>query len=281
MLCKNMIQLHSHTWTKAPSLTRASLTVWRQRISGGSWREPKRYLWLLAAGVPTLVFVSWLAVQGSGYGMFWWTGPVLAFAVIPMVDHIVGPDTANPPDSVLAWLESDLFYRWAAYLYLPNQYLSLIFACWLWSGGGWITMTFADKVGLTATVGLVGGLAINAAHELGHTRVQSERRLSKIALAQTWYGHFFVEHNRGHHVRVATAEDPASARFGESLYAFIPRSVAGGVRSAWDLEARRLARMEKSRWTLRNDVLNAWLLSALLFATLAAWFRPVVLPWLI
>jgi alkane 1-monooxygenase len=236
---------------------------------------------LLPAGVPTLVYVSWLGALVTDLGVFWWAGPILAFGVIPVLDHVIRQNQVNAPESVLAWLESDPFYRWATYLYLPNQYLSLIFACWLWAGGGWITMSFADKLGLMSTVGLVGGLAINAAHELGHTREQSERRLSKIALAQTCYGHFFVEHNRGHHVRVATAEDPASARFGESVYAFLPRSVIGSLRSAWDLEATRLAGIGKCRWTIRNDLLNAWLLSVGLFTVLSVWFRPVVLPWLI
>lgn len=46
-----------------------------------------------------------------------------------------------------------------------------------------------------------------------------------MTLAQTWYGHFSIEHNRGHHVRVATPEDPASARFGETFWEFLPRSV--------------------------------------------------------
>jgi alkane 1-monooxygenase len=246
-----------------------------------SWKDPKRYLWLLGAVVPALVAASWLVVWATGLGAFWWAGPILAFGVIPVLDHMIGPDADNPPDSALAWLENDRMYRWATYLYLPNQYLSLLFACWLWSGGGWLTMTFADKLGLMATIGLIGGLAINAAHELGHTRVQTGRRLSKVALAQTCYGHFFVEHHCGHHVRVATAEDPASARLGESLYAFIPRSVFGSLRSAWSLEARRLAGIGKPRWTLSNDVLNAWLLSVALFVVLAAWFGPVVLPWLI
>jgi alkane 1-monooxygenase len=262
-------------------LTRARLAVCRPETSAVSWRKPRRYLWLLAAAVPALVFPSWLAVLATGLGVFWWTVPILAFVVIPLVDHLVGPDSENPADSVLAWLETDRFYRWATYLYLPNQYLSLAFACWLWSGGGWLTMSLVDKVGLMATVGLVGGLAINAAHDLGHTRERSERRLSKIALAQTCYGHFYVEHNRGHHVRVATAEDPASARFGESLYAFLPRSVAGGLRSAWRLEAARLAGIGKPRWTLNNDILNAWLISTALFTVLSVWFGPGVLPWLI
>ncbi|ORW26079.1 alkane 1-monooxygenase [Mycobacterium palustre] len=248
--------------------------------AAASWKQPRRYLWLLAAAVPVLVFPAWLVVWSTGLGAFWWAVPILAFAVIPVLDHLVGPDSTNPADSVLAWLEHDRFYRWATYLYLPGQYLSLVFGCWLWSGGGWLRMSLVDKVGLMMTVGLIGGLAINAAHELGHTREQRERRLSKVALAQTCYGHFFVEHNRGHHVRVATPEDPASARFGENLYAFIPRSVVGSLRSAWGLEAARLAALGKSRWTLANDVLNAWLLSVALFIVLSVWFGPVVLPWL-
>ena len=266
-------------WTNVQFLFRAH-TVRRPEKPAASWKEPKRYLWLLAAAVPLPVYASWLGVRTTGIGAFWWAGPILAFGVIPVLDHMIGPDSDNPPDSALAWLENDPFYRWAAYLYLPNQYLSLLFACWLWSGGGWLIMGFADKLGLMATVGLIGGLAINAAHELGHTRARAEKCLSKVALAQTFYGHFFVEHNRGHHVRVATAEDPASARLGESLYAFIPRSVIGSLRSAWSLEAARLARIGKSRWMLSNDVLNAWLISIALFIALSVWFGPVVLPWL-
>jgi alkane 1-monooxygenase len=257
----------------------------RPKASTRSWRDSKRYLWLLGAVIPALVAASWLLVRATDVGAFWWSGPVVAFGIIPVLDHLIGPDTANPPDSVLSSLEDDAFYRWATYLYLPNQYGSLLLACWLWSGGGWLTMSFVDKLGLMATVGLIGGFAINAAHELGHTRIQAERRLSKIALAQTCYGHFFVEHNRGHHVRVATAEDPASARFGESLYAFILRSAIGSLRSACRLEAKRLAGRNQSFWTsfwtLRNDVLNAWLISVVLFTVLCVWFGIVVLPWLI
>ncbi|MFF3575274.1 hypothetical protein ACFYXQ_46875 [Nocardia jiangxiensis] len=37
-----------------------------------------------------------------------------------------------------------------------------------------------------------------------------KRTVAKIALAQSCYGHFYIEHNRGHHAHVATPEDPAS-----------------------------------------------------------------------
>ena len=252
----------------------------QQVVDVRRWRDPKKYLWLLGASVPCLVPISWAAVILNDFRWLWWLGLILAFMVIPVLDQVIPADAGNPPDGAYIELERDRLYRCATYLYLPNQYFSLGFACWLWSGGGWLSMTFGDKVGLMTTVGIVGGVGINAAHELGHKRQLVERRLSKIALAQTCYGHFFVEHNRGHHSRVATPADPASARLGESLYRFIPRSLFGGLRSSWHMEARRLARSGLSPWTFRNHILNAWLLSAAMFAVLALWFGTNVLPWL-
>jgi alkane 1-monooxygenase len=253
--------------------------------SGGTeaprWGDPKRHLWLLGTIVPGLVGLSWLGVHLTGEPAFWWCGAVITFVVVPAMDQLVGADADSPSEDALAWLEDDPFYRWATYTYLPFQYLSLAFACWLWAGGGWMTMSLGDKLGLMVTVGFIGGCAINVAHQLGHTRDRSEGRLAMVALAQSCYGHFFVEHNRGHHVRVATPEDPASSRLGESLYAFIPRSVVGGAVSAWRIEAKRLALQGRSPWTLRNDVLNAWLTSALLMSGLVLWFGAAVLPWLL
>ncbi|MBI5336268.1 MAG: alkane 1-monooxygenase [Mycolicibacterium rufum] len=250
-------------------------------VQGGTWRDRKRYVWLLGVVIPILVPTSSAAVALTGSGLFWWSGPMLMFFVIPALDFLVGPDAENPPDSVLAHLEQDRYYRWATYLYLPAQYLSLILGCWLWTGGGGVTMTLPDKVGLMLTVGGIGGIAINTAHELGHQRARSERWLSKIALAQTGYGHFFVEHNRGHHARVATVEDPASSRLGENVYFFYFRSILGSLRSAWSIEARRLRRHRGSVFSLHNDVLNAWLMTAALFAALIAGFGVDVVPWLI
>ncbi|MEK8107343.1 fatty acid desaturase [Micromonospora sp. M12] len=93
----------------------------------------------------------------------------------------------------------------------------------------------AGAAGLVATVGVVNGIAINTAHELGHKRERVERWLSKVALAPTGYGHFYVEHNRGHHVRVATRDDPASSRLGRATgrSGRVPSSVACARRGGW------------------------------------------------
>ncbi len=242
------------------------------------WRDPKRYAWLLGLIVPTLPFLSYGLVQATGLGLFWFYGPLLVFGLFPLLDLLIGTDAANPPDRVLKRLEQDRYYRWCTYAFLPLQYAGLVFACWLWSSGGLSTL---DALGLTLTVGVVSGIAINTAHELGHKRASMERWLSRVALAQSGYGHFFIEHNRGHHVRVATPEDPASARLGESFWAFLPRTVVGSLSSAWGLERTRLARAGRSPWTLRNDVLGAWAMTVVLFAALVVAFGPVVLPYLL
>lgn len=227
-----------------------------------------------------MALLSWLLVLATGQPVFWWSGAIVAFVVIPLLDHLVGTDAENPPESTLVRLENDPYYRWVNFLVLPGQYLSLVFACWIWAGD-FVDVFFVDRLGLMVTVGIIDGVAISAAHELGHRRAGLERRLSKLALAQSCYGHFFVEHNRGHHARVATPEDPASSLLGENLYAFIRRSAIGGLRSAWRIEKARFTRIGISHWSLRNDVLNAWLLSLLLFAILVAWFGIEVVPWLV
>ncbi len=243
-----------------------------------SWRDGKRFVWPLGLLVPTLPLIALGLVEATGWGALWFVGPVLLFGLFPLIDLWIGTDARNPPDELIAWLEADRWYRWCTYAYLPIQYGTLLLAGWLWSRGG---LSVVDSVGLALTVGMVSGVAINTAHELGHKRVALERWLSKVALAQSGYGHFFIEHNRGHHVRVATPEDPASSRMGESFYAFLPRTVAGSLRSAWALEAARLRRTGRGPWTIRNDILQAWAMTLALFGGLALAFGPVVLPYLL
>ncbi|WP_234352147.1 MULTISPECIES: alkane 1-monooxygenase [unclassified Streptomyces] len=243
-----------------------------------TWRDPKRHLWLLALAVPTLPFQAGGLAELTGIGLFWWWGPFFTFVLVPLLDQVLGADDTNPPEAVMELLEADRYYRWCTYLYLPLQFGALVWACDRWAGGG---LSTAEGLGLAATTGVVAGVAINTAHELGHKREELERRLSRMALAQAGYGHFGVEHNHGHHVRVATPEDPASSRMGESFWRFLPRTVGGGVRSAWHLERRRLERRDRPVWSRHNDVLTAWSMTVVLFGALTVVFGPVVLPFLL
>ena len=247
-------------------------------VNPAEWSDGKRYAWMLGIVVPLAPFFAWLYWSLTGFGAFWFMGPFLVFVLFPLLDVVVGMDRTNPPDSVLKFLEQDRYYRWCTYLFIPIQYAGLVFACFMWASGD---LTVVESIGLALTMGVVGGIAINTAHELGHKRASSEKWLSRVALAQTGYGHFFIEHNRGHHVRVATPEDPASSRLGESFWAFLPRTVAGSLASAWGIEATRLDRLGKSHWSVHNDVLSAWAMTVGLFGGLAVVFGPVVLPYLL
>ncbi len=247
-------------------------------LNPATWRDGKRYAWLLGLIVPLLPFIAWTWVEVTGLGVFWWFGPILVFGIFSVLDVLVGMDAENPPDSIIKWLEQDRYYRWCTYAFIPVQYAGLVFACWLWSHGDLSTV---DKIGLAFTMAMVSGIAINTAHELGHKRASLERWLSKVALAQSGYGHFFIEHNRGHHVRVATPDDPASSRLGESFWAFLPRTLAGSLRSSWELEVERLHRTGSGPWTYRNDILNAWAMTLGLYVVLIAVFGWVVLSYLL
>src|SRR5689334_7496576 len=249
-----------------------------EELNPATWRDGKRYARLLGLIVPLLPFIAWGWAELTGLGVAWWFGPILVFGVFSILDVIVGMDAENPPDSIIKWLEQDRYYRWCTYLFIPIQYAGLVFACWLWAYGD---LSAVDKIGLAFTMAMVSGIAINTAHGLGHKRASLERWLSKVALAQSGYGHFFIEHNRGHHVRVATPEDPASARLGESFWAFLPRTAWGSLSSSWHLETERLARTGSRPWTFKNDIVNAWAMTVVLYAVLIAVFGWVVLPYLL
>jgi alkane 1-monooxygenase len=247
-------------------------------VNPAAWTDGKRYAWLMGIIVPLSPFLAFFWVTVTGFGGMWYLGPLLVFGLFPLLDMAIGLDPSNPPDSVLKFLEQDRYYRWCTYLFIPIQYAGLVFACWMWSSGD---LNLVESIGLALTMGVVGGIAINTAHELGHKRANSEKWLSRVALAQTGYGHFFIEHNRGHHVKVATPEDPASSRLGESFWAFLPRTVVGSLRSAWGIEAARLDRMEVRHFSRHNDILTAWAMTVGLFAVLTIAFGPVVLPYLL
>ncbi|MFT3900646.1 MAG: alkane 1-monooxygenase [Gordonia sp. (in: high G+C Gram-positive bacteria)] len=269
-----------------------------------AWRDKKRYLWLLGLIPATAIFVALALIAGvhaiaahfdnpvlnvlaTLSGVLFWIGPILVYGLLPILDVFFGPDGSNPPDEIIEQLEKDKYYRYCIYAYVPFQIASLFTAGYLWSAGdlSWLGydngLSLISKIGLAISVGVMGGIGINTAHELGHKKESLERWASKVALAQTFYGHFYIEHNRGHHVRVATPEDPATSRYGESFWRFLPRSVWGSLKSSIELERKRLDRAGKSFWHPSNDVLNAWAFSIVLWGAMLALFGIKILPFMI
>jgi len=102
---------------------------------------------------------------------------------------------------------------------------------------------------------LCGVFGINVAHELGHRVTTNEKIMAKLLLLTSLYMHFYIEHNKGHHKRVATHDDPASARYGESIFQFYVRSIIGSYISAWEISNRELKKKGKHWFHLQNEIL--------------------------
>lgn len=242
------------------------------------YRDRKRYAWLLSLLVPTLVGLGPLLMVSTGDARALWFPVVFFYVIAPALDWLLGEDLSNPPESAVPTLDADPYYRWITYLLVPILWAAFIF-------GAWFVVHFdLPAHGIAAMVlicGSVGGFCINLGHELGHKNTKLERWLAKIVLAPTGYGHFFIEHNRGHHRDVATPADPASSRMGESIYRFVLREMPGAFKRAWALESARLRQAGLPVWTLRNEILQPALLTLLLWAVVTLWLGPRILPFLL
>lgn len=243
------------------------------------YRDHKRPLWLLSLFVPILGLIGpalYLLVSPSEFWL--WLSPLFFYFGIPLLDALIGEDPSNPPESEVPALEADPYYRWITYLLVPVLWASFIAIC------VFVASQPLSATGLLAMIINTGGglgFAINLGHEMGHKKSTLERWLAKLALAPACYGHFYIEHNRGHHRDVATPADPASSRMGESIYRFVLREMPGGFRRAWQLERERLARCGKGPWSLDNEVLQPALISLALYGALVATLGWQILPFLL
>ncbi|MGH3564056.1 MAG: alkane 1-monooxygenase, partial [Mycobacterium sp.] len=156
------------------------------------WRDKKRYLWLLGLVAPTLLFavlpIIWAMNQlgwQSAAQVAFWIGPILVYVILPALDLRFGPDGQNPPDELVERLENDRYYRYCSYAYIPFQYASVILGAYLFTAAdlSWLgfdgPLGWPAKIGLALSVGVLGGVGINTAHELGHKKNELERWLSK------------------------------------------------------------------------------------------------------
>ncbi len=205
---------------------------------------------------------AYLAVTWQGAWSFFTV--FIAFFIVPVVEQFAkGTEKNLSPKEEEAKLVSP-FFDLLLYLNLP----ALFFIIWCYfstitSGalGVW------EIVGMTMSVGIaLGGVGINVAHELGHRKKGYEQWMAKALLTAALYTQFYIEHNRGHHLWVATEEDPSSSRLGENIYQFWVRSIYGVYTYAWRLENRRLKKMGKPAFSFSNEMI--WLqLAHLLYLT--------------
>lgn len=195
-----------------------------------------RWRFFVAWGVPLSLMV---AALHSGW-MAW--AVMLSVQLAVAAAEGVGAWRRSAPPGI----EAD---RWTRLVLWGQVVLQSALLAWAVYLIGVRDMGGLEAVALGLAVGgTTGSQGITFAHELGHSRQRFERTLGWLLMGSVCYAHFMVEHYRGHHPRAATPDDPASARRGESLWRFLPRTLAGSWRSAWALEARQLQQRHRPWW---------------------------------
>ena len=240
--------------------------------------DRKRWFWLMSVFFPLQPLISlWLhAKTGSEAWLFF--GFLTFYVIAPAIDLVLGVDRNNPPEEVVMQLDRDVYYRRLTYAAIPLHYVTLIVCAWYASTQNISPLGF---LGIAAIAGITAGFAINTGHELGHKNSKLEKLLSKLVLAVPAYGHFSIDHNRGHHSAVSTPEDCSSARMGESIYQFALRDIPGAFIRAWRYEKERLNNRGKPALHPDNQMLQSHALSLTIAVGLTlvfGWGMLVFLP---
>ncbi|MBW4934218.1 alkane 1-monooxygenase [Marinobacter sp. F4206] len=222
----------------------------------------KKYSYLIAM-IP-LVLPPLLLAAGHATGLvnlFSWGVPVVVFGIIPVLDMLLGKDALNPDEEAdVPRLNSEVFYRFITLGWVAGFAILLVWSMLELASG---TFSAVGGLGWVLSIGIVGGLGINVAHELIHKDAKLETRAGGLLLSLVCYGGFKVEHLRGHHVHVSTPEDASSSRYNQSLYEFLPQAYVRNFLNAWRLEAQRLERKGLTALSWRNELIWWYSISAL------------------
>jgi len=210
---------------------------------------------------PFILYVlTILAFKGEGLICY---APLLyTFFAIPFVELFIKASPANLDEVEESLAKKNKLYDFILYAAVIMQYYSLwIFLNSLQSPA----LSTATIIGRVTSMGLLcGTFGINVAHELGHRVNKMEQTFAKMLLLTSLYMHFFIEHNKGHHKHVATASDPSTAKYNQSLYAFWPQTLIGTYKSAWRIANEELSKKGQSVFSLQNEMLLFQLIQLLL-----------------
>ena len=204
--------------------------------------------YLFAYTVPVAAFISFAS---TGVGTY--SAVIYAFVVLPFLDVVLGKNTTNLDEQARASKAFNLLFDWMLYFNLPIVFGLMSYFLFQVTTQSYTT---SEWIGLSLSAGiLLATNGINVAHELGHRQSLSERTMSKILYIPSLYMHFYIEHNFGHHMKVATPEDGATAKYNQSVYAFWIRSVSKQYVDAWKKQFELLSIKNHSFFSIYNDML--------------------------
>ena len=202
-------------------------------------------------GAYSIPLAATLSIDSRGWLTF--SAVIFAFVVIPLTEMAVGKDSKNLKADEIEVKKHNKVFDYMLYLNLPIVF-GLLY--WAFINVSLFNYSFFELVGLSFSVGiLLATNAINVAHELGHRKTLFERTLSKTLYIPCLYMHFYIEHNYGHHLKVGTPEDGATAKLNQNVYSFWVRSVTKQYFDAWKKQRELLRRSGSGFYSIKNDML--------------------------
>ncbi len=191
---------------------------------------------------------------------------IFTFGILPFLEFYFPNSQENLSEEKYEHIVKQSRFDYFLWLSIPFQWGVLIYYLTLISKNEY---SILQLLGMTSAVGICSGvIGINIAHELGHRKNLIEQWMAQFLLLSSLYMHFFIEHNRGHHRFVATPLDPATAKLGENVYVFIPKSIIGGYVSAWKIQRSLLKKNGISFWNIKNRMLLFQVIQILLLISI-------------
>ncbi len=202
--------------------------------------------YISAYTIPLVALLSiWLQ------GPYTFLTPIYVFGFIPIIEIFTSSSEENMDQEIRLTKSKKNLFDWLLYINLPIIYAILFYALYTVST---FQLETYEIVGIIFSTGIVlGANGINVGHELGH-RFSNERFIAKALLLPSLYMHFYLEHNFGHHLKAATKEDPATAKYNQPLYFFWFTSVVGQYISAWKIQMKLLQQNNQSFLSFKNDM---------------------------
>ena len=197
-------------------------------------------------------------------GFYNYLAVIFTFVFIPVLEIIVRKSNEKYTDEEKKNRNLDPFFDLLLYLNIPIVFGIFFFSLEKLA----LASSVYDIIGIILSASIVMATnGINVGHELGHRKSLIARTCSKLLYLPCQYMHFYIEHNFGHHINVATPEDPATARYKQTVYSFWITSVIRTYLSAWEIQLKLLKVSKRSFFSIKNDMVfyTLFQLSFLLF----------------
>lgn len=218
----------------------------------------KKIGFLFSYAIPLLVVLGLIGFEQPVVVLV----PVFGYVLVPLLDSLIGKDKHNVLHKDFDRLIQNRYFDFLVYSHVYIQYALLVWQVYFISVH---VLSWQLLLGMTISQGIYAGTIINVAHELGHRPSKIAQWHAKAALISVWYCHFLVEHNRGHHVHVATPKDPATAKKNQPLLFFYVQTLVGSLRSAWEIEKNLSKRYNYPFISWQNNVLQGHAISLVLY----------------